>query len=370
MKKILFVAVDFSRWKYARSWSYPTYFSFSCELVKQGVNVDYFTFIVSQRDSWIEAQNKNIQRVLDNSKYDEVWCEAVHTPWTMQTLAQLYKAAPVRVAFVCESLNYPESVYLHHPELRNRKITVDERVKYFTHLLCFDERDASDYQLAGYCSTWIPCSIPSDEIKINKRRVSYHGAVYCGDLYRERKDWMNQNKLLISYLIKLNPRENCTIYPYLFEIAHASKYLLSTSGFILDSTSIDLFARWVRKKIFSMWMNNIAASKMTVNLPHLFQSFSSRIYESMAVGRPVITPFIENRPKVMSLFTENDEIMFYDSRNVESLLKKIIELRDKTDLYVRIAENAYKKIMLYHTTDLRVRQIKGWIDHSVEIRFL
>ena len=130
MKKILFVAVDFSRWKYARSWSYPTYFSFSCELVKQGVNVDYFTFIVSQRDSWIEAQNKNIQRVLDNSKYDEVWCEAVHTPWTMQTLAQLYKAAPVRVAFVCESLNYPESVYLHHPELRNRKITVEVPVTF------------------------------------------------------------------------------------------------------------------------------------------------------------------------------------------------------------------------------------------------
>lgn len=93
-----------------------------------------------------------------------------------------------------------------------------------------------------------------------------------------------------------------------------------------------------------------------------------RIFEAMACKRLVITDHLHSSKGLdnyeISLFREDDEIVFYDS--MEECISKINYYHTRPDLAAKIAENSYNKVIKYHTSKNRVDQILGMY-HNIKM---
>ena len=83
--------------------------------------------------------------------------------------------------------------------------------------------------------------------------------------------------------------------------------------------------------------------------------FTRRIPEAMSLGRLVITDRLPEHTNINSLFTEDEDIVYYDGP-ADCISKINYYLRNDADRK-RIAENGYAKVMANHTQKNRVDTI-------------
>jgi tetratricopeptide (TPR) repeat protein len=100
-------------------------------------------------------------------------------------------------------------------------------------------------------------------------------------------------------------------------------------------------------------------------LPSIFKSYAGRVVESMAAGRPVIS-WKPPRKRTQALFTPGKEILWFDRDKPEQLAEQIRWLQANSEQAKEIAENAQRKVLRYHTAEIRVRQILDWIEYGTE----
>lgn len=152
-----------------------------------------------------------------------------------------------------------------------------------------------------------------------------------------------------------------TQYPVWFNInSDGLPPVRSTRG-IGGSQFLDVLQNIMPKKFINkngmsgnVYGNFLARGSITIqNSRH--HELSRRIFEGMACGSMVLTDRLPEYTNIDSLFTEDEDIVYYDGPS-ECISKINYYLRNDDDRK-RIAENGYRKVLADHTQVQRVDTI-------------
>lgn len=103
-------------------------------------------------------------------------------------------------------------------------------------------------------------------------------------------------------------------------------------------------------------VNEFNEYKIAINLPAVFEGFTTRTFESMACGCLLITPRPTNK-KEEELFEDYVHLIYYDTNSKTDIIDKIKWALENEDQASKIAENGYKEVLQMHTLDFRLEDI-------------
>jgi SAM-dependent methyltransferase len=359
-REILCLFLEFGRWHRARSWTYSAQLAYEEGLRANGARVSTVT------TPWLPR----LRELYGGRRFDQVWVEIVHQDVLGDDLLSwIAERAPVRVAFVPESLEYDAEAYAVWPQYRTRKAEVKHRLQFFTHALLVDEKDARESDAEGHVrAAWWPAAVPRRVIVDAVTPPPPGPAIFSGSVYGERAVLL-QHAALDGLLVVQRSPEAGTLYPRLFERLHmmtsswverrrpASRAALATYLFLL---------RRLRRRIFHRWLRSLGRGSAVVSLPHLVRAYPGRVVEAMAVGRPVIACDVADRPRNRALFEDGREIVLFPAGDPAALAEAIRRLRRDPAAAHAIASNAWHTLRRLHTIEHRVRQIFTWTEMGDE----
>lgn len=214
--RILFIQLEFMSWDRAKAWGYTSNLGF--EEGFRSNNIDFITIPAIQELSMDDpgSWTSHIRKFCSGKHFDQVWIELVHNNLNEDFLQWLTTIAPVRLAILCESLEYPPDVYNISPYLKQRRGLVESRLKYMTHALAGDEKDVENFNARNFIKTmWLPTPIPERFIFQHRNSPIYNCATFFGMLYGERKKWLELDCLKDLLILSKSPLEKSP-YPFLF----------------------------------------------------------------------------------------------------------------------------------------------------------
>ncbi len=361
--RVLCLFLEFNRWHRARSWTYCAQLGLEEGLRANGVR---YTTITTP---WLPR----VRELCGDQRFDQVWVEIVHQDiLDADTLSWIAERAPVRIGFAPESLAYDEEAYATWPRYRARKQEVKQRLKFLTHALLVDETDAAEVDAEGDVrAAWWLSAVPQRFVVGAVEAVSAGPAIFSGSLYGKRATLL-EDPALADLLVAQRSPEAGTQYPRLFERLHMIatgwvKRQLPAPGAANDLYLLAL--RRLRRRIFRRWLQSLRQAAMVVNLPHLVGAYPGRVVEAMAVGRPVISWDVPERPRNRALFEEGREIVFFPGTDASALAAAIRRLQADPALAAAMAANAAQKVRRLHTVERRVGQIIAWAETGDESVF-
>lgn len=356
--RIVFFSLEFGDWQNESKWPYNALFGLEEGLQACGIE----PLVIPT--PWLPRA----QAICAGQRFDQVWIELVHQnvlhPGWLQWMAEL---APVRVAFMPESLVYTADELAVMPGLTLRRHGIETRLRYVTHVLAVDENDVHTLNARGSLrALWWPMSVP-------ERAVARPGcvsgpAVFPGTPYGKRQEFLAHPSLQ-GRLVHLAPPEAQTILPLMFDGLQAAAMRFAESGLTDWQHSFPEYIhqlRRIRRSIFDLWLAGIATGSALVNLPHMVKTYASRVYEGMAAGRPVISWDVPERPRNRALFENGSEILLFEQDSPEQVAEHIARIQQEPAFGERIARNANRKLLRRHTAEQRVHQILDWIDSGAE----
>ncbi len=353
--KILLITKEFKHWHVAKNWCYGNSFALEDGILENG----HECLVVV--DTWLE----NLSAYLAKSTFDQIWIEIVHSSIPAEFLEAIPSMTPVRVAMLPESIYYSQKEYDEYPPLKERHGIIFDRLKYMTHALAVDEKDAQIIQDTYKIPSlpWLT-SVPRSFIP-KRDQAPTEPAFFGGSIYGERDAWL-KHPALVPFIRTMKSSERGTPIPFCFNLLHRlssrqTRYHLF-DGIHFYGVYIRIL-RMLRRKAFSRWIKSIQEAHIIVNLPSMVKSYPGRIFEAIAAGRPVVTWIIPDRPFINSIFCDGREIIMSSSQ--EDLARKIQYLLDNPGVCKNISSNARDKLMRYHTADRRVKDILSWIKTGV-----
>ena len=362
--KILYVQHDMLIWASAKPWSYTTHMAYV-----EGLRAAGHEVLVVFTSCWPMAR-----RIVGDHRFDEVWINdvthsigqrsTVEAPFTLTEpdFAWLATLAPVRVGIVMESLYYEGADYLEVPELA-RRVPLMKRVvlPHVTHFAVVDENDVFHLGNMGRPAVWTPVHVPLRFFRDNALDTS-RPAVFIGSAYQRRVKYKNCEPL--RGLLDFRPSgEHGTNVPALFEeLSNPIRQALLAEPY--QQAAYQQFVdamQTVRAKLFDLYLDGMAGSLASVNLPSYVKTYGGRVLESMAIGLPVVSWRTPDRPQTARLFREGEQILLFDHDAPELLAFQLQRLRGEPGLAQRIGANALANARAHHSSEHRVGQIQHWI---------
>lgn len=368
-KKILLVMLEFAAWDRGRAWAYTGNFAVEEGLSANGVECAVLpAFAEMQSDgrgSWLSRAKS----LFGGRRFDQVWLWLVHASYDPAFMDFVSNLAPVRVGWLGESLEYHPEEYSRHPHLIRRRSTVEAQVRQMTHVLAVDEADAEYINRNGLArSLWIPMAIPKRYIGQSLEPEERSRAVFYGSIYGERQEWLRRG--CADKVLELPPPpENATPFPEQFDELNRNCLNYLNDGAQATENHLTAYVdalRRVRRGCFDAWMTDLRRRLAVVNLPSFGKVYTSRVVESMAAGRPVISWEIPDRPRNRALFVNGKEILLFRRDQPEVLAEHIRRLERDPGLSQEIAATARQRVIRFHTWEERARQILGWIENGCE----
>lgn len=361
--RVLLILLEFPVWKRARPLSYCLQFAYEEGFAAHGIDCD----IVATPF----LQQARVQ--ISGRRYDQVWLEAFHTEYTDDDFEWIAGLAPVRVGMIGESLEYSEQeLTTVVPHFRNIRSVIEGRMKYLTHILACDEKDADRINASGMAAgAWWPQAVPARCIRDSDTAPILPYAAFGGVPYGKRAQFV-ENPNLMEFMRRLPPAENHTVLPDLFNTLNDATSRLLGADYANPVSLLNDYVnilRPIRRKSFDLWIDALASGGAIVNLPHLVKGYAGRVSEGMAAGRPVVSWEVPDRPRNRALFEHKKEILLFDGAQPEQLaglLRRVITGRATAD---RIAAAAREKIRAYHTIEHRTAQVLKWIDSGEEPKY-
>ena len=358
----LLLQLEFPTWAIARPWTYTASFAVREGLAASGVDCMTVPVIsdtpCASPHSWVS----HARRILGNRTFDQVWVWLVHAPLDSQTLEWIAGLAPVRVGILMESLRYDDATYAWAPHLKLRQAHVEAQIRYMTHVLAPDERDAADLNDRGVTNAlWWPTMVPERFIAAPSTPPTEPHAVFHGTPYGSRERWMH-NQALRSKLVfpQAGPP---TEYHRLFDQLQQQTALRLRHGSI-DEAAVTQYVetlRRIRLGEFTEWMAGLPRWAAFVNLPSLAQFYGGRVFEGIAAGRPVISWRIPGHPRNWALFEEGKEILLFSPDSPDELAGHIDRLLRDPGFAATLTVNAQRTLKRLHTSEGRLHQTLGWI---------
>ncbi len=367
--KVLLLQLEFPTWKTARPWTYGASFAVSDGLAANGVTCLTVPIVpdgaATAPDSWLS----HARRMLAGQRFDQVWIWLVHASLDPHVLDWITTLAPVRVGFFMESLRYEEEDYRWAPELRSRHVEFSRQLQFLTHALLVDERDVEELTAQGTIpALWCPGLVPQRFITIPSHSPRYDRAVFHGSVYGARGHWIDHPILRQRMVFTKAPAHHTPTQQQFDRLqATAQQRLLQEPP--VTSADLERYVReWhrIRATEFREWLEGLTDWPAIVNLPGLTRCFGGRVYEAMAVGRPVISWRIPNRPKANALFADGEEILLFSPDHPDSLAQQIDRVLKDPALGQAIGTRAQRKLLTYHTAEHRARHILRWIETGTQ----
>jgi radical SAM superfamily enzyme YgiQ (UPF0313 family) len=315
------------------------------------------------------------KEICAGKKFDQVWINDITHPFepggcggyqlSKKDMEWIAGLAPVRLGFVIESLNYTEDEAAENPALKFAGSVLKETIKYLTHIITPDEKDLRTIKnMRRIPSMWLVGTIPKSFICENIPIPTHEKPIFCGTAYGERAKWMKMSEIkgLINNKISSDNQSNL---PNLFDNLNGEILgEMLSSQFPVDKyyTRYLESLREIRRKAFSMYLETSQEGCAVVNLPSYGKIYTGRVYEGMAIGRPVITMETKQRPRMKALFEDNKEILLYPRDNPSVLAEHIRHIIDDPDFGRQIAVNARRKLLNHHTMERRVQHFINWIE--------
>jgi GT2 family glycosyltransferase/glycosyltransferase involved in cell wall biosynthesis/2-polyprenyl-3-methyl-5-hydroxy-6-metoxy-1,4-benzoquinol methylase/tetratricopeptide (TPR) repeat protein len=367
--KVLLLQLEFPTWKTARPWTYGASFAVSDGLAANGVTCLTVPIVPdgasTAPDSWLS----HARRMLAGQRFDQVWIWLVHAPLDARVLEWAAELAPVRIGFFMESLRYEEEDYQWAPELRSRHVTFHRQLDYLTHALLVDERDVAELQTLGTKpALWCPGLVPRRFITGTSHALRHNRAVFHGNVYGERSRWI-EHPLLRERLTFAKSPEEYTLNQRKFDELQAIASERTRHLPLVTVVDLERYVRAlhnVREAEFRDWLSGLADWAGIVNLPGLTRCFGGRVYEAMAVGRPVISWRIPDRPRVNALFEDEREILLFAPDDPGALAQQIDRILTDKHLAKSIGTEGQRKLLAYHTAERRMKDILQWLDTGKE----
>jgi len=235
-----------------------------------------------------------------------------------------------------------------------------------THVLLCDERDAETINALGKPALWWPQAVPERFIARDYQCPSRNKAVFYGACYGLRREWLGHPDLKRLLVYPKSP-ETSTLYPLLFNILHLPFFVSWPSVVPIRQEFFTAYLkrlRHVRERCFKRWLRALQTGHAVVNLPHFVKTYAGRVVEGMAAGRPVVSWEIPDRPQNRALFEDEKEILLFRSDNPDQLVLHLERILGDTALRQRLVVNARKKVLQFHTAQIRVRQILNWVGNG------
>lgn len=367
--RILYITLDFPNWAGAKGWTYPSNLGVEEGFSAHGIEYMTIPMIYGISPDLPASWLFYAKELCSGQRFDQVWIELVHCNPGEEVLEWLASIAPVRLALLPESLSYDREDYLLHPGLFKRRLEVEERLRYMTHAVTVDEKDAEDLNRRGVVrAMWRPETVPSWCIAEKPNAMPRDKAVFYGTLYGSRKRWMMHPALTELFEVRPSAEAGTTI-PHAFTTVGTVALKALNRGHIPDKQFLDAYLdclRGIRRLSFANWINLASRSPLIVNLPSTTKAQSGRVVEAMAAGCPVLTWELPDRPRANSLFLDGKEMLLFPRDNPVVLADKIRSLADNPDAARQMAANALNVVKNCHTVEVRVGQILNWIKSGDE----
>lgn len=366
--RILLVQVEFYTWSLARQWSYSWHLGIEEGLQSNGV--EFLTLTTP----WVS----HAREICSGRQFDQVWVNDIahfgdHNSGCggESSLEWLSNLAPICIGFLVESMEYLSEEYKARPALLERKRAIEKRFGHFTHIAAVDELDVTNVTMKlGKPALWLPPPVPERSICRQISMPSSTFGLFCGTLYGERVRWLEHPDLRNLLCTQSSP-ENKSLYPLLYNRlpGHRFRRLFNWKCSSLVYPIYLAFLRHIRRRSFAMWLRGLQSGSVVVNLPHLVKSYPGRVVEGMAVGRPVVSWEIPDRPKNRALFEDGKEILLFPKNEPTLLARHIQRILREPEFGQRIADNARRKLIHFHTIEKRVQQILNWIENGETPRY-
>jgi hypothetical protein len=360
--RVLFIALEFPRWRSARPWSYAAQLGFEEGFKANGVDVLTIT------TQWLSRARE----ICAGKRFDQVWVELVHNDLDPKFLEWLATLAPVRIGILFESLHYTPYELETNSTLQGRRELVEERLKYVTHAIAVDEEDAADINRGGAVrGFWCPSAVPERFIVEKIFPASRNYAVFSGSVYGPRAIFLNHPSLQ-GLLVHQSTPDLHTVHHGLFDMDQLAARLLMPFPWQIARVAMPGYLaalRYTRRYNYALYLHSLQTSSAIVNLPAYVKGYASRVLEGMAVGRPVISQEIPDRPRNKNLFQDGQEILLYSASEPEQLAEQIRHVLTDSQYASSIVANASCKLKRLHTLELRINQILKWIESGEEPDF-
>jgi hypothetical protein len=361
--RVLYLLLEFGSWEVACKMPYNAMFGLEEGLRAHGIEP------LTVTTPWLSR----LADICNGQKFDQVWIEVVHQNVLHRGwLEWVSELAPVRLAFLPESLQYSPEELEVMPRLTLRRHGIETRLRHMTHALSVDEADAAMLDARDSLhAQWWPISVPERFVASEGRSLPGKPALFAGTPYGKRKLFF-EHESLRGLLAFLNPPERDTGLPQLFDD------LQSTAASFVNgpdrAAAVPLAEymnelRRVRQETFALWLQGLRLGSAVVNLPHMVKAYAGRVYEGIAAGRPILSWDIPNRPRNRALWDDGEELLLFDGDSAEQLADHIHRLHREPELGARVANNALQKFRRLHTTEHRVRQILDWTENGSPLTF-
>ena len=367
--KILLLQLEFSRWKTARPWSYPTNFGIAQVLRDKGIDTFTIPIVPDQNVKFQQSWLGRARELCSGMNFDQVWVWLLHYPYEQDTLDWIRTIAPIRIGILVESLQYDEEDYVREPHLKKRSSIVQQQVECLTHVLAGDENDVASIHSWGYAQAlWWPCGVPEQSIRSFEPVVKHQQAVFHGTVYGNRERYFSQHELRQVLTCDHTDADQNEFHQLFDEIQIGMEKMLC-SGSTLSTQDLHRFVgmlHQVRYGEFMKWMEYLQSWAVVVNLPSYAKFYGGRIFEGLAAGRPVISWEIPHHPKNNSLFQDGEEMLLFPKDNPNILVNHIERLLSDSHLAKRLVCSAQRKLRELHTVEKRVNDVLQWVETGAQ----
>ena len=361
--KILFAFLEFRNYEQARSLSFSLGAGLASTLATHDVELLavplYGDLDPSEQSVW----ERRTRAYLQGRRFDQVWFEAVHASISKEQLEFLRSLAPTMLGLVVESIHCgaplePGSF------LELRRARTLERLRHSTHVAFADERDHAAFSArSAAASVWMPfsalaaaCARPA--LPAQRKPQGY----FQGVLYELREEFLTRAAPGARLAVNRTMTGARTPLPDVFESLNRGFY----DAFIeVAATELadDLVRQYcdtlvaLRARLYELMLDDMSAWACVVNLPTHLGGLTTRVFEAMALGLPVLTPRPIERPRATGLFEHDAEIVYYDAERPESLRVELERILADGGAAERIGRRGRTTIAARHTTEQRVREL-------------
>jgi hypothetical protein len=164
-----------------------------------------------------------------------------------------------------------------------------------------------------------------------------HGAVFIGMMYEKRQEWLRQSGI-----------EFFRSPDHLPIPCDQKKLRIVQRLGVFGVNGIDL------RRSAQLYQQELSATKVLVNLPSLCEHVVTKVYEGLACGAAVVTPFMEGAGREnFKIFETGKHLLYYDN-NPKGLIESLL---NDDEFRGRIAMQGCKEVHEKHSLRKRLEVI-------------
>lgn len=351
--RILYMPLEFSTWAGGgASWSYAASLAYADALRAAGCDVTVVNTPCAPYH----------RKIIREQRFDQVWLH-LH-PKHLDDFAfrqWISDIAPVRLMLCGETVNYGQDEIDAEPWFGSHTQSWKRWAPHVTHAAFVDPSDVASSTVKR--SMWWQQAAPARFVLPVNQRPRRDVAVFVGTLYPPRDRWAWE----LAGLVEKAECPESDAFRWIFE--HSHEWIQR----VFDRAGAEFNPPWaplalkvynrlqsgLRRHAFQNFLGALREGVAVVSLPSMIQTYSGRVIEGMASGRPVITQRIHGQAPI---FEDGAEILHYET--AEELRDQIEMLKSHPILANGIASAARTALIEKHTVEKRTAELLAFTEGS------